>query len=257
MEMDSYEHGVPSWVDLGSPDPAAARAFYSGLFGWEVEEGPPEAGGYSIAMLRGRPVAGLAPQMNPGPPVWSSYVDVDSADDVVALVTKNGGQLLMEPMDVMTAGRMAFFADPVGAVIGIWQPGDHKGAGIVNEANAFSWSELVTTDLDRSIDFYGAVFGWGAQKQGPPGGPPQYVEWQVGGRSVAGMMPKPPQMPDAVPPFWGVYFGTDDTDATAAKATDLGGTVVAGPMDIEPGRFATLADPSGATFNVIKMQPRS
>src|SRR4051794_8015434 len=100
MEMDSYEHGVPSWVDLGSPDPAQARAFYSALFGWDVEEGPPEAGGYSIATLRGRTVAGLGPQMNPGPSVWSSYVNVDSVDEVVEKAKANGGQVLMDPMDV-------------------------------------------------------------------------------------------------------------------------------------------------------------
>ena len=55
MEIDRYEHGVPSWVDLGTPDPAKTAEFYSALFGWTVQQGPPEAGGYAIAELRGRP----------------------------------------------------------------------------------------------------------------------------------------------------------------------------------------------------------
>jgi predicted enzyme related to lactoylglutathione lyase len=259
MEMDRYEHGVPSWVDLGTPDPAAARAFYRGLFGWQVEEGPPEAGGYAIASLRDRPVAGIGPQMNPGPPAWSTYVNVDSADDVVAEVGAAGGQVFMEPMDVMTVGRMSFFADPVGGVIGVWEPRDHKGAGVVNEHGTYTWSELVAPpdDLDKAIAFYGAVFGWGAKKQGPPGQPPAYVEWQVGGRSIAGMMPKPPMMPAEVPPYWGVYFAVDDPDATTAQATKTGGSVIVPPMDIEPGRFSTLADPTGAVFSVIRMNEQA
>ena len=86
MDVESYEHGVPSWVDLGTPDPKKAARFYSSLFGWDVQEGPPESGGYAIAHLRGKAVAGLGPQQNPGPPVWMTYVNVDSADDTVAKV---------------------------------------------------------------------------------------------------------------------------------------------------------------------------
>src|SRR6478609_11003978 len=104
MEMQSYQHGVPSWVDLGTPDLAAASAFYSGLFGWQVQIGPPESGGYAIAELRGKPVAGLGPQMNPGPPVWATYVNVADADATAAKVQAASGMVVMPPMDVMTAG---------------------------------------------------------------------------------------------------------------------------------------------------------
>ena len=71
MEFERYDNGVPSWVDMGSPDPAKAKEFYGGLFGWDCPEGPPEAGGYSVCDLRGKTVAGLGPQMNPAsPPNW-------------------------------------------------------------------------------------------------------------------------------------------------------------------------------------------
>jgi uncharacterized protein len=248
MDMDKCEHGVPSWVDLGTPDPAASAAFYSSLWGWDVQVGPPETGGYGIAHIRGRSVAGIGPQQNPGPPVWATYVNVDNADDVAAKVTANGGTMFMEPFDVMDVGRMAFFADPAGAIIGMWQPMEHKGAGIVNENGTYCWSELVTTDLEGAKTFYGAVFGWG------PGGVPEYTEWQVGGRSVGGGMLKPPQMPAEVPNHWAVYFAVDDTDATVARVNELGGSTIMPPMDIEPGRFAVLADPQGAVFNVLKLK---
>jgi len=250
MEMDSYEHGVPCWVDLSTPDPAAAVGFYTGLFGWDVQVGPPEAGGYGMAMLKGRAAAGIGPQQNPGPPVWNTYVNVDDAEAVASLVPANGGTVVAEPFDVMTFGRMAVFADPAGAVISVWQAGEMWGAGIVNEPGAYSWSELMTTDTAGAESFYGAVFGWGAETHGE--GPGGYTEWQVGGRSVGGMMAKPPGMPAEVPSMWTVYFAVDDTDAAVAKATELGGTVRMPPRDIEPGRFAVLADPTGAAFSVIK-----
>ena len=254
MEMETYENGVPSWVELGAPDPTAAGAFYAGLFGWTVNPGPPEAGGYIVAELNGRSVAGIGSQQNPAPPVWATYINVDDADATAAAITAAGGTVMMPPTDVMDVGRMAIFTDPVGAVCGLWQPGTHTGAGIVNEPGAYSWSELVTTDIPASKAFYGAVFGWDGDTMGGDG-PGAYTEWKLGGRPIGGMMAKPPTMPEHVPPHWGVYFAVADTDASVARATELGGSVLMAPMDIEPGRFAVLADPAGASFNVIAMKP--
>jgi hypothetical protein len=255
MDYEHYDNGVPSWVDMGSPDLARAKEFYGGLFGWNCPEGPPEAGGYSVCDLNGKTVAGLGPHMNPdAPPNWMTYVNVDSADDTVAKVAENGGTVFAGPMDVMEAGRLAIFADPVGAAIGVWQPGEHKGAQVVNEPGTYCWSELVTTDLDASKTFFKAVFGWDAENQGPPGGPVAYTEWKLAGKSIGGMMLKPAQMPAEMPSYWGVYFAVADADATVAQAQELGATLHLGPTDIEPGRFAMLADPVGAVFNVLALK---
>ena len=255
MEFERYDDGVPSWVDMGSSDLAKSKEFYGALFGWNCPEGAPEAGGYSVCDLGGKTVAGLGPQMNPDvPPMWTTYVNVDDADAAVAKVVPAGGAVFVEPMTVMEAGRMAIVADPLGAVIGMWQPNQHTGAQLANEPNTYGWSELITTDLDKSKAFYKAVFGWDAEDQGPPGGPPAYTEWKLSGRSVGGMMLKNDMMPADMPPSWGVYFGVTDTDATVAKAKELGGTVIVEPMDIEPGRFAVLVDNVGAVFNVLAMK---
>ncbi len=255
MEYERYDDGVPSWVDLGSPDLAKAKVFYGGLFGWECPDGPPEAGGYSVCLLNGKTVAGLGPQMNPDfPPVWMTYVNVDDADATVAKASAGGGTIFAPPMDVLDVGRMAILADPLGAVFGLWQPKSHMGAQVVNEPGSLCWNELITTDLDASKAFYKAVFGWDAEDQGPPGGPPAYTEWKIAGRSVGGMMLKHGDMPAEMPPNWGVYFAVADTDATVAKAEQLGGAVFMGPTDIEPGRFAVLADDQGVVFNVLKLK---
>jgi predicted enzyme related to lactoylglutathione lyase len=251
MELDSYEDSVPNWVDLGTPDPARAIEFYGALFGWEAEAGPPEAGGYVIAQLRGRAVAGIGPQQAPGPPFWTTYVKVSDAAATVARAKVNGGQVFVEPMDVMGLGMMAVLADPLGAPISLWQPATFPGAGIVNEPGTYSWSELVTTDIVKSTTFYEAVFGWNVASHGE--GPSAYHEWKIGESSVGGMMLKPPTMPAEVPPFWGVYFMVTDTDKAVARVNELGGSTIVPPMDIEPGRFAAVQDPTGAMFSVITM----
>jgi hypothetical protein len=242
-------------VDLGSADLPKAKEFYRGLFGWNTPDGPPEAGGYTVCDIGGKTVAGLGPNMSPGTPAhWSTYVNVDSADDTMAKVEANGGTVYMPPMDVMEAGRMAVFADPAGAAIGLWQPNQHIGAQLANEPGTYCWSELMTDDLAEAKTFYGAVFGWDAETQGPEG-EGGYTEWKVGGKSVGGMMAKPTQMPADTPSFWGVYFAVADTDASVSKAQALGASVIMPPADIEPGRFAVLADPVGAMFNILALKP--
>lgn len=253
-ERKSYVSGTPNWVDLQTTDQAAAKQFYSGLFGWDFDDQPIDAANgvyYSIATLNGLDVGAIAPPDATAvgvPPHWNSYVSVDDVDAVAAAVAPAGGTVIAPPFDVMDAGRMTVIADPTGAVLLLWQAKNRIGATVVNEPGAFSWSELITPDVPKAAAFYKRVLGWGAETH--EGGMP-YTEFTLDGNSLAGAMNPP--MP-GIPPMWGIYFATADTDATVAKATALGGAVIAPPMDIEPGRFAVLADAQGAMFNVIKMK---
>ncbi len=246
-EMTRFEHGVPSWVDIGMSDPQSGLSFYGTLFGWEGQDMGEEAGHYTIASKDGKQVAAISPAQDPGPPRWSTYINVDDVDAVAAKVKSAGGTVVVEPMDVMTAGRLAVFQDTTGAFIAAWQPRDHIGAQLVNEPGAFTWSELVTSDLARSKAFYSDVFDWGW------GGADEYAEAQVAGRTIGGVMPRPPDLPPDMPDHWLVYFGATDVDADAKKAESLGATVVVEPTDIPgTGRFAVLLDPQGAAFALFK-----
>jgi predicted enzyme related to lactoylglutathione lyase len=231
----SYEPGTPCWVDLGSPNPDESKKFYSGLFGWTTETGPPEAGGYIMCELGGQPVAGMGPIMNEGqPPAWTSYVSVADADETVAKAKKAGATVLLEPMDVLDVGRMAILADPSAAVIAIWQPRAHIGAGLVNDPGTLCWNELATRDIDGAKKFYGAVFGWKGDTNDAGG--MAYTEWKLGENTIGGMMEMGAMHPPQVPPHWLVYFATEDCDASTAKAKSLGASVTVPPMDIPPGR---------------------
>src|ERR1700744_4883212 len=119
-EMTRYEDGVPSWVDLGSPGPKMALAFYSALFGWEGQDMGEEAGHYTIVSKAGKQVAAISPAQDPGPPRWTTYINVDDIDAIAKKAESAGGTVIVAPMDVMSAGRMAIFADTTGAMIAAW-----------------------------------------------------------------------------------------------------------------------------------------
>ncbi len=250
----SYENGVPNWVDLASTDPEAAKAFYGGLFGWAFDERPTDQDQpYIMATIDGRPVAGMM-QMPPDmqasgvPSMWTTYVAVDDIDATLEKVAGTGGQVMMPPMQVMEAGRMALIVDPTGGVVGLWQAQEHVGAGVVNEHGAVTWNELQTPDPAAAAAFYDSVFGWKREtmEMGDQG---EYTVFAlVGGEGIAGAT-KPP-MPE-VPTHWSTVFATEDADATAGRAGELGGTVYVEPFDVPVGRLTIIADPTGAVFQAI------
>jgi uncharacterized protein len=255
----SYEQGTPNWVDLQTTDQPAAKAFYSGLFGWTYDDQPmsDDAGDavYSMAELGGQPVAAIAPQPPElaaagAPPMWNTYLAVDSVDDATAKVGPAGGQVAMEPFDVMDAGRMSFVLDPDGVPVALWQANEHIGATLVNEPGTLTWNELVTTDPSVT-SFYQQVLGLTTSTMDMGSG--EYTLFEAGGKQVSGVTPPPVQ---GVPDHWHVYFAVDDTDDATAKVAELGGTIVVEPFDTPAGRIALVTDPQGAAFSVIS-QPGS
>jgi uncharacterized protein len=245
-ERNGYEHGVPCWVDTWRDDADTAVGFYTDLFGWEAARGE-----YSLFRLRGRDVAGVGAGAA-GPPAWTTYVWVEDADATATTAAAAGGSLIREPFDSLDGGRIALVADPAGAVFGVWQPGEHRGAEVVNEPGAWAMSLLSTTDTDAATAFYGAVFGWQTEDFGGA------TMWRLPG--YVGGEPQQPVPRDVVAVMtageragWTPGFWVADADATAAKATELGGTVIVAPFDNGVGRTAVLADPAGAAFSVSKV----
>jgi predicted enzyme related to lactoylglutathione lyase len=277
-EQDRYIPGVPCWIDTNQPDPQAAAGFYGDLFGWELEDVmPPDSGAsYYMARLGGKDVAAVSSQAEGAPPdaVWNTYIWVEDADETAAKVRDAGGAVLMEPMDVFDSGRMAIFADPAGAAFSVWQPKAHRGAAVVNEHGSLNFNVLNTRDVDGARSFYGAVFGWDLIDVGggssmwalPAYG--DFLEQRTPGlrESMAGMG-APKRFEEVVasvmpiagdePPRWGVTFGVDDADAIAARATELGGRVLAPPFDAPWVRMTVISDPQGATFTASKFVPEN
>ncbi|MET7575493.1 VOC family protein [Streptomyces sp. NPDC005492] len=244
MDIHSYEEGVPSWVTLTTPDAEAAGRFYGSLFGWAYQEGPHPSW---TALLHDRPVAAITPAQGVERATWSMHVNVADADKTAETVVAAGGRVLTPPYDLGTAGRAALFADHSGTAFAVWQAGGRPGAGAVDEPGTFHQGELITDDVEASAAFYHSVFGW---TLGQPEGPLSRRAWQLDGRAVGELLPRPPAMPTEIPPYWDVYFTVGDTEATVDRVTALGGTVLMGATPLAHGSIAVLTDPVGAVFTV-------
>ncbi|MGF7119644.1 VOC family protein [Rhodococcus sp. BE178] len=248
---ESAPIGAPCWIDLQTSDPERAAAFYDAMFGWTHESSGEEYGGYVMFFSDGKPVAGMMAGQpgNPYVNIWTTYLATADADATAKAVTESGGQVMMEPMTVPEQGRMAMFLDPSGGVVGVWQPAEHKGFGVMGEHGAPAWFELVSKNYDAALPFYRDVFGWNLATLSDTG-EFRYTTGRFDGEDLAGIFDASTAMPADVPSHWQMFVAVDDTDAAVARLTELGGTVLREPWDSEHGRMANVADPNGAQFMI-------
>jgi predicted enzyme related to lactoylglutathione lyase len=234
-ERTSYPPGTFSWAELATSDADAAKDFYTRVFGWEYEDNPAGEGQiYSMAKRDGHSVAALFKD-DRMPPHWNCYVTVASADETTQKATDLGATVIAEPFDVMEVGRMAVIADPSGAALCLWEPRAHIGATLVNTPGSMTWNDLVTSEPQTAVDFYGGLFGWTFEEES--GG---YRVISNGDRSNGGIFPM-----DG-PSNWMPYFGHEDVDRLVGEVE----TVHNGPLQLPNGRIAVLGDPQGAVFAV-------
>lgn len=265
----TYPNGVPSWVDITTPDIDATSAFYGGLFGWSVDVvTPPGAPTYAMATIDGLDVAGVAG--GEGPATWSTYISVDDADATVERAVAAGGAVVTPPFGGGEGGRAAVLTDPSGAEIRLWEPQNRPGAQKVNEAGSWVFNDL-RSDAEDALAFYAAVWGWETTDLG---GSSMVRRPGYGAHLAATVYPDilsmqedvgaPPGFEDVVawwspadadrPPYWHVMFAVDDRDAAAEKAASLGATVE-GSVDSEWTRDVTIVDPQGARLTLSQFVP--
>jgi uncharacterized protein len=252
--VEKHAPGSFSWIELGTLDQAAAKAFYTSLFGWTYEDspmGPDEV--YTMFQLDGSYVGaaytlrGQEKEMGV-PPHWNLYISVASADETAAKASELGGKIYAPPFDVMTFGRMAVIADPAGATFCIWEAKDHIGTGVVNEPGALCWADVATPDPEGAARFYTELFGWTAMP-----GEGGYVHLKNGDAPIGGI---PPAHTAAlgVPPHWMGYILVADINASTAKATGLGAKICVGPMSVgKEGSMTVFSDPQGAVLAMFEL----
>lgn len=261
MLTTRFVNGAPNWIDVGTPDIEGTRSFYGGLFGWGFRSAGPEAGGYGFFQLDGRTVAGgmrTAPEQ--GPPSWTVYFRSTDAEATAKAAEQAHGSVLCRPMDVMGQGRMAVLADRAGVAFGIWQPGRTKGVDVAGEPGSLCWVELYTPDVPAAAAFYHKVLGLETSAASFPGGTYTCVNPAEGGEDamfggIVALADDPAEARAGA--YWLPYFEVTDTDATVARAQELGGTVRVPAADVPGvGRVARLADPYGARFAVLRSAPQ-
>lgn len=242
--------GTITWFDHAGPDAAKARDFYTSLFGWDYMIGGPETGFYAMAHLGGRMVAGLGqpPPDMPMPPSWTIYFASDDIQAHAARAQQLGGAVVAPPMAIPGQGSLAVFADPAGAVFGVWQGETHNGFGVVDEPGAMAWCEVNSRDAVKSRDFYCALFGLTWQPmQGM-----DYYTLHLGDATVGGVNQLDLNVAGDMPSHWMPYFAVADADAAGATILAGGGKHVMPAFDTPFGRILMAADPFGAFFTVLQ-----
>lgn len=249
--MAAHPEGKPCWADAMFSDVEGAKSFYGDVLGWTFGEASSEYGNYTQAYADGKAVAAVVPPMpgQEGQSAWCLYLASPDAAAAAGRVRDNGGEVLMEPMQVGDFGSMLLARDPSGVVFGVWQAGVHEGFEATGVPGAYCWAEVFTRDPEKTDAFFQVVFPYKAQQMEDDA--IDYKLFSVGDERVLGRMKMGDEFPPEVPPYLNVYFTVEDCDAAVARATERGGVLRFGPMDSPFGRFAALSDPQGAAFSVL------
>lgn len=242
----------PIWFELMTRDLDAARHFYGAVLGWQFDISGPEMGYYTVCRIDQAPVAGIGgiARDQDMPTAWMVYFGVSNADDALREVDSAGGRALSPVEEIGAFGRMAIVQDPTGAVFGMWEPGFHTGAGIVDEPGAMAWCEVNTRDAASASAFYQRVFSLTADEMEMHGTP--YHTLMQDGDHVGGVLQMTAEWGD-LPPHWMAYFAVADADQAKAMVEANGGTVTHGPFPTPYGRICVVQDPQGAMVSLIEL----
>ena len=249
--MAVQPEGTPCWADAMFSDLEGAKSFYGDVLGWTFGESSSEYGNYTQAYANGKAVAAVVPPMpgQEGQSQWCLYFASPDADATAAKIRDNGGEVLMEPMQVGEFGTMCLAREPSGAVFGVWQAGTHEGFEATATPGAYCWAEVFTREPEKADPFLMAVFPYRAKQIEDD--TVDFRLFDIGEDAVLGRMRMTDDFPPEVPSYVNVYFTVGDCDEAVSRAAKHGAVLRFGPMSSPFGRFAALTDPQGANFSVI------
>lgn len=245
--------GIPCWLDISVSDVDAAVRFYGGVLGWEFSRTGGEYGGYRMASVDGVQAAGISPMQGRGQSFWIIYFATSNVDSTAAEVERLGGEILVEPFDVVSQGRTSLVTDPTGARFGLWQAFEHHGFGASGQPGFYSWAEVNTSDAKVARDFYAELFG--ASHTETPGAGTTYYSLTKDGKELGGILQMDEEW-EGVRPHWMAYFEVANIARAVAQAKERGGVVAVEPFDSPFGRVAVLSDMALAPFSLLQRTVR-
>jgi predicted enzyme related to lactoylglutathione lyase len=251
----NVEHhpGKVIWADLITPDLAASKRFYGGLFGWTFQDIRVGNSEYAVATLGGHPVAGLFEKPLPTgehrQPAWLTFIAVRNLEQARSEALSHGAKMLAPPKTYADRGGQAVFTDPQGAVFAALASSSGDGTDYLAAPGEWIWSSLLTDDPTRSAAFYKAVFGYEVFDL-PSDDDAQHVILAADDYARAGIHSLPPGHRH---PHWINFVRVADASRSAAQAVVLGGRILVEPRaDRLGGQLAVVADPQGAPVGLME-----
>lgn len=243
------------WADMVTDNAASARAFYSGLFGWEFRD----LGGYHLALSDGRPLCGLLEKPKPidqpdARPRWMGFISVTDVGKVQKATIQAGGKVLVPSTAIPQRGVQAILADPEGAVFGVIRSRSGDPADFLAEPGEWIWAQLLSRDARQASDFYRAVAGYEVVVNTEANRASDFVLTSKGfARATVRNLP---DNRSQLRPNWLFFVRVKSIAESVAKAQELGGKVLLEPKaELLNGRVAMIADSTGAAIGLLEWTP--
>lgn len=255
--ITKFDPGFFCWAELATTDAARAGAFYTQLFGWQMQELPSDGElPYLLFSKEQTPVCAMyeidEESAIETPPYWQSFIAVEEIDAVCARAAELGGEVVMDPFEIGEEGKMALIEDPEGAFVALWESMAPRSVRM-REANTLGWNELYVFEPKNATPFYEALFGWESQSDTACEGEYCYTHFRKGDEAVGGMIEIQEEW-EGVIPHWAIYIQVEDLDTTLDRLEELGGTIASDIMSAEGvGDFVVVTDPLGAHFLLVEL----
>ncbi|MDH5287203.1 MAG: VOC family protein [Betaproteobacteria bacterium] len=241
------------WADLVTNDVGTAAAFYGRVFGWTFETYGPaddDLASYTRVLANGRPIGGMtfgseSVRSTTGGR-WVGHVSSANVAATAEGAARGGGAVLVAPRTLGERGTVALLRDPTGGVFAAIHSSAGDPADYAAADGEWLWIELWTAEPQRAVDFYRALFGYGAVARSEGRG---YTLTTQDGVARAGVLRKPDKLPGTA---WIPYVRVADVDDAVKKVREAGGRVVVDPRSYRGTRAALFLDPLGAPFAVAE-----
>ncbi len=248
-----HHPGKLVWADLVTSDLPVAEKFYGDLFGWTFRNVHTGTSDYAVALVEGRPIAGLLQKTMPTGEqrhtAWLTFISVRNVDEASRLALGHGAKSLGEAKTYPGRGRQAVLSDPEGAVFAVLASSSGDPPDYLAEPGEWIWSSLLATDPTQAATFYKTVFGYEVFDL-PSDDGAAHVILASDDYARAGIHTLPA---DHRHPHWLNFIRVVDAEAAAAKATSLGGRILVEPyVDRHGGKMAVIADPAGAPVGLME-----
>jgi uncharacterized protein len=249
-------HGRFVWYELMTTDMEAAKAFYANVVGWGTRDASMPGMAYTLFTAGGAAVGGLmvlpedARKKMGAKPSWIGYVGVNDVDAAADRIKHLGGTVHVPPKEIPNISRFSVVSDPQMATLALfkWLKPDQAEPAELSTPGRVGWHELLATDWEQAMAFYGELFGW-QKADADIGAVGTYALFSAGGRTIGGMFTKPAMVPV---PFWLYYFNVGDIDAAAKRVKAGHGQILNGPIAVPGGNWIVqCTDPQGAMFALV------